>query len=315
MGKALEGLKWSPFWTTHIGCLKGCMEYLGSVATGAWVFGGTGHAFVINMHDEVCPSGPTAWKTFMIDELTPNLGCRREVVFAIKTQEDFAAKQSEAWEFVRRNIDDGIPCYGWELHVPEYYVISGYDDAGYLYQGCLADEGGGPKPWRELGDSGIGVLEVHAVKPCEPASPEATVKAALSAALRYAAGPAEWFFPRYAQGPEAFETWAGALEDGTAHDMGHRYNAQVWAECRAQGRDFLEQARDRLAGRADRTFEEAREHYGIVADRLASVARLHPFEDRKEERLQSGEAAVFVREAGLAEARGLEALREIVASL
>ena len=56
--KALDGLKWKPKWTTHLGCLKGCLEYLGVEMSDAWLFGGTGHAFVMNVHEQVCPSGP-----------------------------------------------------------------------------------------------------------------------------------------------------------------------------------------------------------------------------------------------------------------
>ncbi|MCD4657400.1 MAG: hypothetical protein K8S87_07625 [Planctomycetes bacterium] len=49
--KKLEGLIWKPFWTTHIGCIKGCLNYLGLNISDGWLFGATGHAFVINIHE------------------------------------------------------------------------------------------------------------------------------------------------------------------------------------------------------------------------------------------------------------------------
>ena len=75
-----------------------------------------------------------------------------------KSQDNFAEKQQEAWDMVRQAIDEEIPCYGWELGFPEYYVINGYDDIGYYYDG--PEPGSGPKPWRELGNTGIGELGI-----------------------------------------------------------------------------------------------------------------------------------------------------------
>ena len=71
--KQLENLRWKPKWTTHMGCIKGCLDYLGIDMSDAWLFGGTGHAFVINIPDGVCPSGPTAWQTQILFKLGANL--------------------------------------------------------------------------------------------------------------------------------------------------------------------------------------------------------------------------------------------------
>lgn len=46
-----------------------------------------------------------------------------------------SAAQEQAWDYVRRQIDENLPCYGWELDVPEFYVICGYDEAGYYVCG------------------------------------------------------------------------------------------------------------------------------------------------------------------------------------
>ena len=51
--KSLERFRWKPRMVTHLGCLKGCLNYLGMEVSDAWLYGGTGHAFVIN----VCNDG------------------------------------------------------------------------------------------------------------------------------------------------------------------------------------------------------------------------------------------------------------------
>ena len=112
MAKRLENLKWKPMWVSHLGCIKGCLDYLKIDISDAWLFGGTGHAFVINIHEVVCPSGPTAWRTDMLFTLGKNLGFAAEGVFGIKSEPDFAEKQKLAWEKIRGAIDEGVPCYG-----------------------------------------------------------------------------------------------------------------------------------------------------------------------------------------------------------
>ena len=148
--KSLDNLRWVPRWVSHLGCVKGCLDYLNMDVSDAWLFGATGHAFVINVHGVLCPSGPTAWNTEMLTQLGKNVGYESDMVFATKTADDFAEKQRLAWERVKGAIDAGVPCYGWELEIPEYYVIQGYDNEGYYFSGPGCDEGKGPKPWQEL---------------------------------------------------------------------------------------------------------------------------------------------------------------------
>jgi len=51
MNKKLENLRWKNRWTSHLGCIKGCLNYLGMEVSDAWLFGATGHAFIINVAD------------------------------------------------------------------------------------------------------------------------------------------------------------------------------------------------------------------------------------------------------------------------
>ncbi len=49
MSKILENFRWRPMNVTHLGCIKGCLNYLDLDVTDAWLFGATGHAFIMNM--------------------------------------------------------------------------------------------------------------------------------------------------------------------------------------------------------------------------------------------------------------------------
>ena len=310
----LENLRWRPRWVSHLGCVKGCLDYLGMDVSDGWLYGATGHAFIINVHDVVCPSGPTAWNTEMLRKLGRNVGYESRGLSAERGDADFEQKRKLIWENTKLALDNGLPTYGWELAIPEYYVIYGYDDVGYYYSGPGCCDGAGPKPWEELGASDIGVLEMYSILKGEAADDRTTVKEALAFALAFAESPGKWVWPKYKAGLAGFDKWAKALEDGTAHGLGAPYNAAVWHECREFAVEFLKEAKERLGGPVG-PFDEAIGQYEVVAEDLKKVAELFPFVEREEGHVKDKErcaqAAAALRAAREAEAAGLAALANI----
>ncbi len=318
MAKKIEGLRWKPQWVSHLGCIKGCLEYLNIDLTDAWLFGGTGHAFIINIHEVVCPSGPTAWNTEMLFKLGNNLGYTVDGIFAFKSANDFAERQKQTWEWAKGVIDEGLPCYGWELDIPEYYVVYGYDDNGYYFSGPGCDLGKGPKLWNELGNTEIGVLEMYRVKPAQAADDLRTVKEAFEFALEHSQSPSKWIFPKYKAGLAGFDNWIRALEANKVDRFGMAYNAAVWNECRDFAVRFLKEAKERIDGKLSPLFDEATSHYEMVAHCLNNVSEAFPFPPKGEEikdvnRLQT--ARKFLKDARRAEELGLKTLERIVAEL
>lgn len=321
--KKLKNLQWSPKWVSHLGCVKGCLDYLGINMTDAWLYGGTGHAFILNIHESVCPSGPTAWHTMMLFEGGENLGYAIEGVFGWKGAEvDFSELQKKAWSFTKNAIDQNIPVYGWELEIPEFYVVNGYDSSGYYYSGPGVNEGKGPKSWHELGDTGIGVIEIYKVTPGKVQADEVIVKKALMNVLKHASNPPGWIGEGYASGIKGYDNWIHALEGGNADRFGVGYNGEVWLECRRFAVGFLQEATNRLAigknGEKVRgLFAKCIQNYQVVVDCLSRVVQHFPYKPDVEgvihENDDKCQAAVqFLKEARQAETAGLESLAEIV---
>ena len=318
--KTLEGLKWAPKWVSQLGCIKGCLVYLDLDVSDAWLFGGTGYAFVLNVHEEVCPSGPTAWNTERVLELGRNLGYRHDGVYAVRSEGgNFTTQQEHAWEFARTAIDRGIPCYAWELEMPEYYVVTGYDGTGYCYSGPGCPDGQGPKPWNELGDTPIGVLEMFSIQRSRPATDEQTAKEALSFALEHATNPGRWIFPQYGAGLKAYDNWIRSLESGSVDGLGMAYNSSVWAECRGFAVLFLREAQQRLDAKLSQLFDEASKLYQAVFDNLQQVSQAFPFFGMKTDHMEDPDrrrvALERLRRARDAEEQGLESLRAIEQAL
>ncbi len=302
----------------HIACLQGCLDALGAGLSYSWLCGGTGHAFIINIHAEVDVQGVNDWEPQMLFDLAPNLGYRGTGMREWRPSlgDGFAAKQQEARRLIETSIDRGNPCYGFCVDPanPDYSPICGYDEAGYYYTHIGTAAASGPIAWEKLGTMWVPMLEVYAVERCEPRSDEVVVREALAMALRHAAGPPEWIRPAARAGLAAFAVWADYLESGEALLLHHDWNLQVWLDCRETAVVFLAEAKSRL-GKAEEHFDRAMEHYRTVADRLREArALVPPTETTWPERLKftSVEAAALIREAGKAEARALPCLQRIV---
>jgi hypothetical protein len=320
--KKISQLTWTPAWVSLIGCIHGCLKYLGIDPGFSWLYGGTGHAFLINMSkDGSCPSGPTAWKTNRFYQLGGNLGYSINGLFADNRQTGWQEKQAEAWDLARKALDKDLPVVGWELAIPEFYLVNGYDEVGYYYDGPGANLGASPKPWNDLGNTGIGMLEIFSVEPAEKAGDRQTIREALAFALAFNEGSPEWVLPDYRSGLEAYQVWIDAVSTGRAALMGHAYNAAVWEECRRNALTFLQEAKKRLKDpNLDAPFSRAIQAYQDVARNLKDLSELYPFfENNREEPLgdnpRSQKAAGHLTSAMKAEENGLRSLKDLLQAL
>jgi len=316
--KLLEGLKWEPLWASHVGAIKGCVDFLELGHSVAWVYGGSGHAFVLNVSADLCPSGPTTWEPERFYELGRNLGYEIKTVHGHKGMDNFPGIQKDAWELCKLAINSGFPCYGWELHYPEYYVVNGYDENRYYFHGPGFAENPEPKLWMELGETEITVVDMHAVRPLEqgPADDGTVVAEALEFAVAYARTD-KW--ASQGAGSKGYDNWIKALSAGEPHHHGTAYNAAVWHECRHYAVEFLKEASGRLDDKLDSMFEEAISHYERVRTNLKTVAELFPFHGMDPEHVKDPDrkekAIAALRVAREAEEKGLAALEKLAASI
>lgn len=309
---------------SHLGCIKSCLDYLNVEVTEAWLYGGTGYAFILSIDEYFEGGGVSWWKKDKIHELGRNLGFETEIIIGHKSDQDFTAKAEFAWDKTREAIDQGYPCYGWELDIFLYYLISGYDETGYYYEGLFSESGKGPKPWQDLTKVRSDAFEMYIVKPGTKADDAKAIRQALQFALDFNRQPNAYADARCRTGLAAYDFWLKTLREGRAKGYGMAWYAAFWSECRKYGVPFLEEAKQRLSPKHVPLFDQAIEHYRVVSDCLSKLSQTFPYLEvtseelwdihaKDQERRQLG--ITLLETAREAESQGLEVLAKIMKQL
>lgn len=245
--KMIPNLKMYPFNTTLMGVLKGVFDYFRIAASDAWLFGGSGHAFLINIHEELCPSGPYVWNYKTFFELARKLGVEIKDLgfFHPKSPPD---EIREIEEVLRRNIDEDVPCSLLNL---ENQLISGYNDRQFIVQQPWAKVDFPPKTltfqtWEELGKEFH--ISFFSFAQTEATDERTIIRDCLRYAVDLARNPARYRSEHYYIGLEAYDTWIKAVEAGHGPSHGNWWNGTVWWECREMASKYFSEIASKLQG-------------------------------------------------------------------
>ncbi len=310
----LAGLRRHKVRINQLGNLLACARYLGYEGSDAWLSGASAFTFALNVGDDLCPSGPSAWADHKLLSLASNAGLHVKTFFGSKSQPDFAEKQKGAFAKVCKAIDAGMPVIGCEMKTPEVYLVIGYNDDGeYLFLDF--DDGKIGKLHHEK--LGFLWLQFPELGPSE--EDRTTVRKALTTAISLADGKD---FDSRNCGLRSFDNWIKGFTDENdgKPGFGAAYNAACWADSRSLAAPFLEEAKHRIDDeKLAPQFNEAIKQYGIVAAQLQEVAKLFPLVSGDEKQMaehfkddaRRQRAREALQNARSAEVAGLEALRKI----
>lgn len=294
-----------PRWTTQMWALISCARSLGIDESPAWIYGGTGHAFALNVHKTLCPSGPTAWQTHrLMGRPAAHLGLHVQPHAVPKTDPSAPKRRRDIFQTFRKAIDAGNPAMGWEMDVPEWYPLVGYDGEHYVFRNF--DGQHRQLHHAKLGDTEIGIACVMTVARCAAADERVLLREAVRIALDNAAGKHLSNLDNYTAGLDAYDTWidALALEDPLQADkmigFGCAYNAAVWADCRRQVPVFLGEMSERLdVEELQPLLDKATDAYAAVASAMDNLAELFPFDVSQQTQMDERIADKTCRQKGI----------------
>ncbi len=269
----LENLNMYPFNTTFMGVLKGVFDYYRIPISNAMLFGGSGHAFLINIHKNICPSGPYCWNYIRFFELITNLGVEvSDLGFFDGQSSPVQRKQIE--NLLRENIGLSLPCSVLNM---ENQMINGYDDKGFLLiKPWDIDCDFTPtsltfETWAEFGK------DIHVnfftFKKTRSSDIKTIIKQSLIYAIDLFKDPVKYLMTKdYALGLAAYDNWQKGVEDGHGSSHGNWWNATVWSECRLYASAYFAEIAALLPTKVVRLAQELYGEYYTISDLLAMVS-------------------------------------------
>ncbi|TFB22840.1 hypothetical protein E3U55_06275 [Filobacillus milosensis] len=245
------------------------------------VMGYTGFAFRININAaDVDVAGPTAfdWESIFERGLA-NLGIKATTV----RTKDFVAPTPEelkqAIAMVQDSIDQGVPAISWDMHVPEFGNIYGYDDQKQAFM-AKDPAGDQPLPYEKLGRGQVNEMFVATVQDSFEIDRKSQLKNALEMAIEHARyREHQHELPPYENGLKGYDAWIEAFEKGQVSEFGNAYNIHVVQDARRVAAKFFDWLKVEWKDdeRISNLCYDAQEKYNEVANHLEELIELYPF--------------------------------------
>jgi len=274
---ALEGYEYRETFFTGLACLWSALGQLGEDVSEAWVYGLTGTAFALNANEPMWPNCSGRWNNPKLSEHLALLGFRHRTWSAYHLEPSFAETRQEAWSAIRSAIDEGHPAWGFHMHLPESYIVYGYDELGYYFKGVDCPQGFGPRTWESLASGDPGWFEMHSMAPAGQPEVREAVFAALQYAMEMHHSPETFRHQGFVFGPEAYKQWQWTLSGGAADWMGIAYNAAAWSVARRNASIFLGEVKELVPAVCKEALQLAEAEYETVAKCWEKVSELFPY--------------------------------------
>lgn len=302
----IENLKMPPYNTTMMGVVKGVLDFYDIRMSPAMAFGGSGHAFLINVHEKICPSGPYCWNYEPFYKLVGNLGIEMTSLGFFhpgSTPEE----RGKIEQTLRALLDQGRPCAFGNM---ENQLIRGYDRDKFLFAlpwTCAPEVT--PETltfgtWAEFGK------EIHvtffAFRKQERKDDAVIIRDSLSHAIDLFRNPERHSEEHYGIGLKAYDNWLKGVEAGHGAEHGNWWNAQVWSECRQMASGWFTEIAALRPGDVAKLARVLSHGYGEIAGLLAKAG---------DKELGAGAKAGIIRDLKTREAKAIAQVEELFALL
>jgi hypothetical protein len=281
----------------------------------AWVTGASGFAFRIWVAGEtLCPSAMSVFNWKLLPKGLKQVGFDCKYISRMWNEESLEVeRREEAHREIVKAVDAGIPPIVWDISVPEWCLIIGYDDEEQAYEFLCVTGKTGRQPYEKLGRNEIPILSVTIPGVPNGLEKEDRIRTILQTAVDHAR-QREWEErPQYQDGLPAFEVWAKLMEPKRFAEMMEKhgknplppwYYASTYVSMRYYAWRFLKSLEvDDLT--------PAVETYRKVFESLKAV--YEPVKDMKiPDNRQLSNMSAAIRQAGEYETEGVKILESYI---
>lgn len=262
-----------------LGAIAGLLRHSKDVRPYYYLMGLSGFAFRINIGDRACPSSPCAfhWDHFLSRAMML-LGYECEIVQSFSTNFRFQERLDEAHSLIKRSIDANLPLIGWELDLPEFGIIRGYDDdkSVYIVDGVLSEEGEQTLRYDQLGRGETESLFLLAPGKRFETDDLVCAKRAIEYTVFHHTLEAP-ISKLYETGPAAYGKWMDAIKLRDIDPFGNSYNARVVLDARVAGVSYLQHIAPLFPAEDATLIVDAAGHFDQVADAFMLFSGLFAF--------------------------------------
>lgn len=269
---------------TFCAALKSMLDYLGDEHPIWEIEGLSGYAFRILVHREVCPSGAhhTNWKEIHPETLR-RLGWDVRFFLHIDwdRKENFASQREKMLDTITAALDQRRPVAVYDLYVPEWALVTGYDDQERKFQVStfLNLAHWDTVPYDKLGEFNLPIL--YALAPGEKLPDydrKQAYRDALAVACRHYNLHEYTWRPTVRDGKEAYNQWISTLKgypEVKCIPAGLADYAAKYGEWRKSAAKFCREAA-KLFGDLKTHLVAAAGDFGKEAETLGKLAKLFP---------------------------------------
>jgi hypothetical protein len=286
------------------------------------IMGYTAHAFRIIVDREAVEVGSYSffdWKLHHTAVLQ-NLGFSVQTAGKQTNTPPTPEELAEAIGYLQESIDQGVPGLSWDLFIPEWGNIYGYDDEKRVFR-CRDVQKDDELPYEKLGRGEVTELYVLTIIGSHPVDKRSMLKGALRLAIDHAYQQySELEQTNYRNGIAAYDAWIEAFTNRNVDPFGNAVNVAKICDAREFAYQFLLELAVNWVGSSsqDEGIRElaklASDKYLIVAERFGEMKHpMFPFPQGGEPNSddQAKHALVLLQEAKAAESKGLQLLKQI----
>lgn len=321
--KLLAGADIVANWTSLAGALEGALRFLGEQVTTPWVMGVSGHAFRLALRidagEVAAPGAETAIDLKSAAARYRSLGRTFDVVVARAGAKDWAKRRDEVIRAAHKCIDHGAPALVYDLHLPQFGLVKGYDDkAGVWYVSSMVSAQYGETlplsrwPVPERPDAVLALLPAGRVR----VHPQAAVRDALRFAVLYAGQGEPDDGSGALHGLAALARWRDAFVRGEPiATTGNAILIQMLQSARRDAAAFLRRDGMRLLPDAGEALARAAAAYDAEVLALSRMMTMFPFPSGGDPTNAAARvvAASALREAAVREEEAIAAVQQALA--
>ncbi|HHW23508.1 MAG TPA: hypothetical protein GXX26_11615 [Clostridiaceae bacterium] len=184
----------------------------------------SGFAFRMWVSSDLCPSATSIWSFDCQKPWVGNGGLLCDYVGRYWGEDRLEKeKRFEAIRIIKESIDRGIPAVSWDISIPEWGLITGYDDDSQMFATLAINAEKAEMPYEVLGKREIPILSVLTITGIADKSKEDILRDTMKLAVNHLKG-GEWC--ENAKGLDAYPALIRIFDENP--DISASWNAEYF---------------------------------------------------------------------------------------